>query len=136
MSENAGIRFQLLHLSESTGLQHGPSLACRVLQSDSNDNEYREADGALRVARIFKSHEQNESIRHHLEDATRVESLTGRGEALRLSIGKPGLLDSLRFVADDRLLPPLGEHEVEVQVKATGLKSVCGTPRFVFQMLT
>ena len=42
MSEIAGTMFQLLHLSEATGLQHGASLATRMLESDSNDNEYRE----------------------------------------------------------------------------------------------
>ena len=40
MSEIVGTRFQLLHLSEATGLQHGPSLAARILESDSTDNEY------------------------------------------------------------------------------------------------
>jgi hypothetical protein len=51
---------------------------------------------------------------------TRIETLDG--EALRLSIGKPALLDTLRFVSDERLESPLGDDEVEVKVKATGLK--------------
>ncbi|KAF2143954.1 uncharacterized protein K452DRAFT_316749 [Aplosporella prunicola CBS 121167] len=119
-SEMAGTKFQVLHLS-STGLQHGPSLATRILESDSTDSEYREVDGRLQVARIFKSFQQNESVRHHLEDSTRIETVGDNGEALRLTIGKPGLLDTLRFVPDERLLPPLEEHEVDIQVKATGL---------------
>ena len=122
MSEIAGAKFQILHLSDASGLQHGSSLAARILSSDSSDNEYREVDGTLQVARIFKSHQQNESVRYHLEDSTRPETLADRGEALRLTIGKPGLLDTLKFVADERMLPPLEDHEVEVQVKATGLK--------------
>lgn len=122
MSEIAGTKFQLLHLSEATGLQHGASLATRILESDSSDNEYREAGGILQVARIFKSHEQNESVRHHLEDSTRVVNLADQDDALRLTIGKPGLLDTLRFVSDERMLTPLQDHEVEIQVKATGLK--------------
>ena len=122
MSENAGIKFQLLHLSKATGLQNGPSLATRILDWNSIDNEYREVDGILQVARIFKSYQQIESIRRHLEDSTRIETLGDQGEALRLTIGKPGLLDTLKFVSDERMLPPLEDHEVEVQVKATGLK--------------
>lgn len=120
MSENAGMRFQILHLSGETSLQHGPALAARILDSQSSDNEYREVDGLLQVARIVKSHEQNQSIRNHLEDSTRVETLGD--EALRLSIGKPGLLDTLRFVPDERMSSPLGDDEVEVEVKASGLK--------------
>ncbi|KAF2273799.1 reducing polyketide synthase [Westerdykella ornata] len=121
MSEIAGKRFQLLHLSEATGLQHGPVLASRILGSDSNDNEYRESGGLLQVARIWKSYQQNENIRYHLEDSTRLETLADRQEPLRLTIGKPGLLDTLKFVPDERIVPALGDDEVEVQVKATGL---------------
>lgn len=94
MSEIAGTKFQLLHLSEATGLQHGPFLASRIIDSDSSDNEYREVGGILQVARIFKSYQQNESIRSHLENATCLETLADQGEALRLTIGKPGLLDT------------------------------------------
>lgn len=122
MSEIAGIKFQLLHLSAATGLEHGPALATRILDSDSSENEYREVDGILQVARIFKSHQQNENIRYHLEDSTRVVKLADQEDALRLTIGRPGLLDTLKFVPDERMLPPLADDEVEIQVKATGLK--------------
>lgn len=46
----------------------------------------------------------------------------GQDEALRLVIGRPGLLDTLKFVSDERILAPLEDHEVEIQVKATGVK--------------
>ncbi|CAG8971039.1 hypothetical protein HYALB_00005277 [Hymenoscyphus albidus] len=117
MSENAGIKFQLLHLTATTGLKDGPSLVTRILSTNSVDNEYRELDSILQVARIFKNHKQNESIRHHLEDSTRLESLAEGDEALRLTIAKPGLLDTLKFVSDERMLPSLNEFEVEIQFR-------------------
>ncbi|KAF2096874.1 reducing polyketide synthase [Rhizodiscina lignyota] len=120
-TEIAGTKFEVLHLSEATGLHHGPSLATRILESDSSDNEYREVGGILQVARIFKSYKQNESIDYHLHDSTRLETLADQSDPLRLTIGKPGLLDTLKFVSDDRMLAPLQDHEVEIQVKATGL---------------
>ena len=49
-------------------------------------------------------------------------TLADQDDAIRLTIGKPGLLDTLEFVCDERMLTPLEDHEVEVQVKATGLK--------------
>ena len=49
-------------------------------------------------------------------------TLADQDDALRLAIGKPGLLDTLKFVPDGRMLTPLQDHEVEIQVKATGLK--------------
>lgn len=113
-SEIADTNFQILHLSEATGLQHGASLAPRVLESESSDNEYREVGGFLQIARIFKSHKQKESVRHHLEDSIRLETLADQDEALRLTIGKPGLLDTLRLVSDERMLTPLQDHEVEI----------------------
>ncbi|KAL8816739.1 MAG: hypothetical protein Q9223_004307 [Gallowayella weberi] len=120
-SEIAGTNFQILHLSEATGLQHGPSMVSQVLESESSDSEYREVGGFLQVARIFKSLKQNELVRQHLEDSIRTEVLADQVEALRLTIGKPGLLDTLRLVSDERMLAPLQDHEVEIQVKATGL---------------
>ncbi|KAB2571293.1 Highly reducing polyketide synthase curS1 [Lasiodiplodia theobromae] len=121
MSENASIKFQILHLSEPTGHQYGPSLATRVLTSNTGDNEFQEVGGILQIARFFKSLQQNESIRHHLEASVRNENLNDKGEALRLTIGNPGLLDTLRFVPDERMTPPLEDHEVEVEVKAAGI---------------
>lgn len=56
ISENAGIKVQLLHLSDMGRLQHGPSLASRLLQSNSVDNEYKEVEGVLQVSRIRKSY--------------------------------------------------------------------------------
>lgn len=122
MAENASIKFQLLHLSKDTGLSNGPSLVTRILSSSSQDDEYREVNGLLQVARIYKSTEQNESLRSHLEDSTRVERLAEQDHALRLIIGKPGLLDTLKFVPDQRMLCPLEDDQVDVQVKATSLK--------------
>ncbi|KAL8807198.1 MAG: hypothetical protein Q9182_000880 [Xanthomendoza sp. 2 TL-2023] len=120
-SEIASTNFQILHLSETTGLQHGPSLISQVLESESSDTEYREVEGFLQVARISKSLKQNDLVRQHLEDSVRTEILADQDEALRLTIGKPGLLDTLRLVSDERMLVPLQDHEVEIQVKATGL---------------
>lgn len=121
-SEIASIKFQLLHLSENSGLQHGARLATEILDSSSSDNEYREVDGSLQVARISKSLTQNDLIRAHLEDSTRPAKLAEQRDDLRLTIGKPGLLDTLRFVPDERMIKPLADDEVEIQVKATGLK--------------
>ncbi|KAF6814034.1 hypothetical protein CSOJ01_04267 [Colletotrichum sojae] len=120
-SEIAGTRFQVLHLSQATGLQHGPSLATRILTSEvTKDDEFHERDGTLQVTRIYRSLEENESIKHHLEDSTRLSPI-GPEEDLRLSIDRPGLLDTLQFMDDDRLAAPLADHEVEIKVKATGL---------------
>lgn len=120
-SEIAGTRFQVLHLSQETGLQHGPALASRILSSETTkDDEFHEHDGVLQVTRIYRSLTENDSIKHHLHDSTRVTSV-GADEDLRLSIERPGLLDTLQFIEDDRLNTTLADHEVEIEVKATGI---------------
>lgn len=122
MSEIEGVKFEVLHLSEPTGLQHGPRLASKIIASKPSDNEFRDKDGLLQVARIFEGLTENDNIRHHLHDDTRVMRLSDQEHPLRLTIGKPGLLDTLYFVNDERLSAPLADHEVEIEVKATGLK--------------
>lgn len=120
-SEMEGTTTQVLHLSDSTGLQHGPSLAARIIAADSSkEDEYREHDGVLQVARIARSDSENEDIRNNLNDAVR-DAVIGPDEALRLTVGKPGLLDTLHFVDDERPEAALAEHELEIQVKATGI---------------
>lgn len=122
-NEVATAQFQVLHLS-SEGMQHGPSLAARILKSSNKtaDNEFRERNGLLQVQRIYRSPRENSHVRNHLEDSTRVMSLNDDSACFRLAIGKPGLLDSLHFVRDESaLVAPLADDELELQVKATGV---------------
>ncbi|KAM3425700.1 hypothetical protein BST61_g7637 [Cercospora zeina] len=120
-SEIAGKQLRLLHLSAATGLRHGPSLARRVWESTAADSEYQEADGVLQVARIYRSPQQNGSIRAHLQDVVTTTKLSDTEPTLALTIGRPGLLDTLRFERDDRLEAPMAPSEVEIQVQAVGV---------------
>ncbi|PKX89224.1 type I polyketide synthase [Aspergillus novofumigatus IBT 16806] len=121
-SEVAGLKFQVLHLSSlETALQCGPALAGRIVTTHTKDDEFQERDGMLQVARIFISPEGNEGVRHCLEDSVRVQRLADQERPLRLTILKPGLMDTLTFIEDDRMKVPLGESEIEVDVKATGV---------------
>lgn len=120
--EVASAKFQVLHLS-SKGSQHGPSLTLRILKSleISADNEFREKGGFLQVPRAYQSPLENDHIRKHLEDSTQVMSLNDN-DAFSLTIGKPGLLDTLHFVHNETLRDtPLGDNELELQIKATGV---------------
>ena len=122
-SEIAGPKFQVLHLS-SEGLRQGPSLAARILEKETVDNEFREQGGLLQVNRIYNSLKENNHLRNHLVDSTRLMSLAGADNkpTLRLTIGKPGLMDTLCFVPDERaVLTPLADHEVELEVKVSGV---------------
>lgn len=121
-SEVAGLKFQVLHLSSlDTALSCGPGLAGRIMTTDTKDDEFQERDGMLQVARIFNSPKGNEGVRRCLEDSVRVEQLREHKKPLRLTIMKPGLMDTLTFIEDDRMKDTLGDTEIEVDVKATGV---------------
>lgn len=120
--EIVGTRFDVLHLSAATGLEVGPSLAGRILSANSKDAEFREKNGAIMVSRLSMDHKENGDVNHHLKDWTGVMPLKEHDGPLRLTVGKPGLLDTLQFIPDDRWTgKPLGEREVEVEVKASGV---------------
>ncbi|KAH8706040.1 reducing polyketide synthase [Talaromyces proteolyticus] len=124
-SEFAGVSFQVLHLS-SDEIQQGPSLAAQILFKPSADSEFRERGGILQVSRFYRSLEEDDHIRYHLLDSTRVRSLPVNetdkdSTAFRLTVGKPGLLNTLHFVPDGTMETLLAENEVEIQVKASGI---------------
>lgn len=127
-NETASLRFQTLHLaspSEAPEITRGPLLAGRILTSDCPDNEFRVVKGMLQTARVYKSHTGEKRIARQLKDATRIVSLAkeekDRGCPLRLAIGRPGLLDTLHFVKDERTLEPLGDTDVEIRVHASSI---------------
>ncbi|KAG9769377.1 putative polyketide synthase, partial [Aureobasidium melanogenum] len=121
--EVAASNFQVLHLSRE-GQKFGPSLVTRVLDSfgQSPDHEFREVGGLLQVPRAYEAPDENQQIRNHLQDSVQNISLNDDSAAFRLAIGKPGLLGSLHFIRDESLLAePLGDDELELDVKATGV---------------
>lgn len=120
--EIVGTRFDVLHLSAATGLETGAALTGRVLNANSKDNEFREKNGALMVSRISKDRKENADVNHHLKDWTGVMPLKEHDGPLRLTVGQPGILDTLQFIPDDRWVgKPLGPREVEIEVKASGV---------------
>ncbi|KAK1993635.1 KR domain-containing protein [Colletotrichum falcatum] len=122
-SEYVSANIQVLHLT-SPGTGAGPASASRILLSPTRDSEFVEAGGLLKVSRIYRSPGEDERIREHLLDSTRVVSLPAdqHAPALKLAVGKPGLLNTLHFVPDDATeSAPLADDEVELQVMASGI---------------
>jgi NADPH:quinone reductase-like Zn-dependent oxidoreductase len=88
------------------------------------DMEYAEQAGGLVVPRIVADDAVNEHIHQELcPSGPRLQPLEAQASRrLQLDIGTVGALDTLYF--DDAPGPndrPLGEHEIEVRVAATGM---------------
>ncbi|KAG8169993.1 hypothetical protein KVR01_000738 [Diaporthe batatas] len=120
-NEITGTNFRILHLSEATGKENGPALAAYIATRDTEDKEFREVQGVLQAARVFPDLEGHKRVAGLLQASERMVSLHEQHVPLKLSIGRPGLLDTLCFITDEDMTGPLAENEVEVQVKAAGL---------------
>ena len=84
--------------------------------------EYVERNGTVMIPRIIEDQRLNSSVLLATGSAAlELQPYCRDGRPLKAEIRTPGLLDSIRFVADDRISGELPDNCVEVQVKASGI---------------
>lgn len=86
--------------------------------------EYMERSGCLHVPRLTPDAPLNDFMRLNAGTGTwgaHPQDFAQIGRPLRLTIERPGSLDSMGFVEDERLMSPIGNDEIEVDVKAVSL---------------
>lgn len=113
---------RVLHLSSKTPLADAACLLSRVIISDSEEHEFKEAGGLLCIPRIYQDTKLDTRLCHLITEKIESMSIEDSTPPLRLSIAKAGQLGSLYFEPDDRASLPLGEHEIEIATKASGMK--------------
>ena len=87
----------------------------------NNEPEYIEMQGELNIPRIVpSSHLSQEFYIRMIPQQSGLNSIE-ESPPLSLTIGSPGLLDTLHFVEDETFSQPLAENEVEIQTQAIGL---------------
>ncbi|KAK4159042.1 reducing polyketide synthase FUB1 [Cladorrhinum sp. PSN259] len=88
----------------------------------SSEEEYAERDGLICINRIIEADYVNDDVhRRSVRPPPEMQPLDPV-RPVRLTIGSPGLLDTLQFVDDDLdTAEPLGSGEVEVDVRAVGM---------------
>ncbi|UNI20497.1 Type I Iterative PKS [Purpureocillium takamizusanense] len=103
---------------------------CTIWDADGDggtldEMETAERDGAFCIPRYTPDRTMNDSIARATRSVVTPEvgSLVQAGRPLKMTIGQPGMLDTLHFVDDDDgpLLRPLLDEEVEIEVRACGL---------------
>ena len=126
-NEIPGKVFRSLQVQDKS-LDTPAELAFRVGQVATTsipDDEFREDAGVLQVCRVVEDVPMNEDITQLLVDGKEnVESMALEqvdGPQM-LAIRAQGMLDTLCVEADDVALTELEDDEVEIEVKATGLK--------------
>lgn len=128
-SENHQFRFVELALEEETSAIAAVKHILSVYQQnfmavqEDLESEYMEKDGVLHINRVAEARQINDSIRSKLATQNvEMKKLKQSPErALTLTIGSPGLLDTLQFVDDTSIERPLEPDEVEIEVKAAGV---------------
>lgn len=86
--------------------------------------EYMERSGGLHVPRLTSDAPLNDFIRLNAGTGAwgaHPQDFVQTGRPLKLTVERPGSLDSIGFVDDERLMTPIGNDEVEVDVKAISL---------------
>ncbi|ERF74612.1 hypothetical protein EPUS_00742 [Endocarpon pusillum Z07020] len=127
-SEFSDLTFVTLALEpepESTSVANMLKVYRAILSAPQEqvESEYQSQHGLLCINRLVENHSLNDHIYSKLarqnseprpfsEDASRP---------LLLTIGSPGLLDTLCFVDDDGVTEPLGPLDIEVKVEAVGV---------------
>ena len=100
---------------------------CQVYSATAADShpttcelEYRENNGILLISRLTSAMRRNHEI-HSKTHTQESKEMLGRAPPVSLTVGNPGLLNSLRFEEDRSCEPDLSPDEVEVESHAIGV---------------
>ncbi|KAL9609839.1 MAG: hypothetical protein Q9167_005427 [Letrouitia subvulpina] len=91
--------------------------------SQETDTEFRENDGQLCIGRVISTEDLDQMVASKTTIVPPENQRLGQSphRALSLTIGSPGLLNSLHFQDDPVFDKPLADDEVEIKVRATGM---------------
>ena len=89
----------------------------------SKELEYVARDGLLLTGRAVEDVDGNDTLRPFLSPQLERKPWV-EGDALQLSVGTPGALDSVRFVRDDTYETALNPNEIEIEAKAWALSEL------------
>lgn len=126
-NEIPGSKFRILQTNElplvapTTWSRH----ILRLLQSPIPDSEFTIKDGFLQTSRVVEYHTRNESLAVSLgrqEPKVVHMPLNEASTPVKLCIKNPGMLDSLYFEPDGIPSSALPYEQVEIDVKASGIK--------------
>jgi NADPH:quinone reductase-like Zn-dependent oxidoreductase len=132
-TERGSLSIVTLHLESSqdcleTELAHHASTIASVFSKSfqtpdiqSFESEYTEGDGVIRIPRVIEDNSLDNQVAKYCAPSQLESIQWAKAPPLKLSIGAPGLLDTLQFIEDDTYAIPMGPTEVEIQVKAVGV---------------
>ncbi|KAI2631585.1 hypothetical protein GGS21DRAFT_150278 [Xylaria nigripes] len=123
------VRLATLDLDPNVALDNASTINAILkvldIQGDAanNDHEFAARQGALHILRLGTDEDLSRLLKpdEGNENAISLQPLTQAGRALKLGLRTTGELDSFYFNDDDEYEKPLGDSELEIEVKAVGL---------------
>lgn len=125
--ENPGLAISTLDLDPAVavGSSTNASFILKALRCHSRiggDSEFAVRANRMMVPRVHLQKGANELIAtHNVEPTPEPAPLKQLDRALTLTVGVPGMLDTLHFKDDEQYRLPLQADDVEIEVKASGL---------------
>ena len=90
--------------------------------NEDKEMEYAEEDGIINIPRLLNDEEKDKFIiRQTGTPEPEIQSFFKADKNLKLKCRTPGLLDSLCFVETDPSSIPIGDMEVKIDIRATGI---------------
>lgn len=131
-SENEGLKLVTFDVRSDLLMDQGIAKATSTVfsaafssfsaQSSLGETEYAYKDGQILIPRLIPDHRINDMVTGTNRTPKAEPTLFKQSQrSLKLHVGKPGLLDSLVFVDDHRVLEKLRDDELEIEVDAFGV---------------
>jgi len=120
-SENEQLDVSTLDFGESSTAENIAKTIARFLQSDVDEDELAERDGCIYIPKVEADDTRNMKL-HNGPGQDPVLEPFGERRPLQLTIGKPGLLETLHFQEDEEILTEsLKPDEIEIEVRASAI---------------
>ncbi|KAM3072030.1 hypothetical protein ACMFMF_007424 [Clarireedia jacksonii] len=105
----------------SRQMDHIAKVSQILLTSRGIETEYIEDDGVLNIARVMDCDLLSKEVHDRQLTHKKGQTRFGSGVALQLTIGSPGLLNTLHFIEDKEQRLELQPDEMEIQVRSIGV---------------
>lgn len=126
-SEYSQLKFVTIALEESVYPVKSAETILKILRrtlmlrTAQIEPEYRQRNGMHEISRIIGNSHLNHTLTAKTASEERTTRPFGQRFPLELHVASPGFLESLEFHEDPVADKPLGENEIEVEVKVTGV---------------
>ena len=88
----------------------------------SIETELAVENGIVCIPRLVRDVNMDQSLMQETSSKSRhLQPFEQQGRPLKLTIANPGFLDTLCFIDDEQAHKDLGDHEIEIDIKAAGL---------------